>query len=289
MSLYGALLTGRYSKARRLIGRRAGINTPGEDGETPLMLTAQHPDMVDLTRLLLLAGADVNARNIHGETPLLPALWRPNNRENVSLLIEQGADTGVVTAYGYRARDCALSDAGVAFDDLFPENSGRRTILKMAATADATSLEKVCREQHDDTVLLQMLLNNAVHDEDCERVALLLEMGIPADTPSKYGETLLMFAACRTNTDLVKLLLHFGANPTHRDYMGLTACMKIKICAPGWQKTELLYGEYALEQLGRERMEEIVAVQREIERLLDSVTTRDDFYGKISGANNHDY
>jgi hypothetical protein len=37
MSLYGALLTGRYSKARRLIHRRAGINTPGDDGETPLM------------------------------------------------------------------------------------------------------------------------------------------------------------------------------------------------------------------------------------------------------------
>jgi hypothetical protein len=289
MSLYGALLTGRYSKARRLIGRRAGINTPGEDGETPLMLSAQHPDMTDLTRLLLLAGANVNARNIYGETALLPALWRPNNRENVSLLIEHGADTGVVTAYGYRARDCALYDAGVVYDDLFPENSERREILKMAATADAIWLEKVCREQQDDTVLLQMVLNNAVHNEDCEQVALLLKMGIPADTSSKYGETLLMYAACRTNTELVKVLLRFGANPAHQDYQGVTARMKMKTCAPGWQKTELLYGDYAFEQLGRERMEEIAVVQREIERLLGGVTTEGIFSGKYSEANNHDY
>jgi len=56
--------------------------------------------MVNMSWLLLFAGADVNVRNNYGETALIAALWRPNNIENVSLLINNGADASIVTNYG---------------------------------------------------------------------------------------------------------------------------------------------------------------------------------------------
>ena len=269
MSLYGTLLTGRYSKARRLIHRRAGINTSGDDGKTPLMLSAQHPDMADLTWRLLLAGADVNARNIYGETALMSALWRPNNLENVSLLIDNGADTSIVTAYGCQARDHALYDLGVVFDCFFPENSGRRIVRQKSEAADAAGLEKICQEQPIDEALIRILLRETMYSEDADKVEVLLKFGVPVDSQARDGSTSLFYAACRNRVDLIKLLLRYGANPAHQNYQGETALMKMKTCFPGLHVTELLCGEdYALEQLGRERMGKIAAVQLEIERLL---------------------
>ncbi len=269
MSLYGALLKGKYSKARRLIHRRAGINMPGDDGKTPLMLSAQHFNMVDVTRLLLLAGADVNARNIYGETALMMSLSRPDNFENVSILIDHGADTSLVTVYGHMPRDFAIYDAAAVFDCFFPENTERRAIRQKAKTADAAALEKICREQQVDDVLLRVLLSEAVYSEDAGKVEALLKFGVPVDSLTYDGATALFYAACRTRVDLVKLLLRYGANPAHQNYQGETAIMKMKTCFPGMRVAELLYCEnYALEVLGKERMEEIITAQSEIERML---------------------
>ncbi|MEI6306542.1 MAG: ankyrin repeat domain-containing protein, partial [Deltaproteobacteria bacterium] len=164
MSLYRALMTGKYTKARRLIRRRVDINTPGydgvTDGVTPLMLSASCSDKADITRLLLLAGAEVNACNSFGETTLMIASYSPNNLENVSLLIENGADFSKASVYGYLARDFALYchsglyifesfDDGVTFDRFFPENSVRRAIRKNARAANAAGLEKLGQHPSD--------------------------------------------------------------------------------------------------------------------------------------------
>lgn len=270
MSLYGALLIGRYSKARRLIGRRAGINTPGDGGETPLMCCTFLAGREDMLRLLLQAGADVNARNFYGETAFMTALWSPSKQENLSLLLANGADINLVTDYGYMARDLALYDSGLDLNRFFPENIERKAIRKMADTADAASLEKICQEQPIDEVLLRIMLRDAMDSEDVDKVEVLLKFGVPVDSQSRYGSTALMNAACRTRMDLVKLLLRYGANPAHQDRNEMTAIMKMKDCFPGLKVTELLYDEgYALEVIGKERMKEIAAVQSEIERLLE--------------------
>lgn len=275
MSLYGALLTGIYSKARRLIQRCAGINTPGYDGETPLMLSPRHPDMNDMSRLLLLAGADVNACNKYGETALMMSLCtsKNNNLEKISLLIENGADASLVSVYGYMARDFALYAS--VFDRFFPENTERRAIRKKVAIADAASIEDICLEQPIDHVLLRFMLEDAICSQDVKRVEAFLKLGVPADSPTRWGSTGLFDAACRANIELVKLLLRYGANPTCRDRYGMTALMEMKTCVPGLHVcvrgfivSEFIDKDHALEQLGKERMEEIAAVQREIEQLL---------------------
>lgn len=267
MSLHDALAAGNIPKARRLICRRAGINVPDETGETPLMHCALRPGREYLTQLLLTAGADVDAVNDIGETALMLALQVADNRENVAMLLLKGSDVKLVTRYGYSACDYAIKHA--EYDWLFPENQKRRAVREMAMATDVAGIENACREQHLDTNLLRFLLLDAVYSEDINKAELLLGMGAPADCPSLYGWTALMQAACRAHPELVKLLLRYGANPAYQDEQGRTALSEMKTCVPGLRMTELIYSqEWAVEVLGKERLEEIKAAQGEIERLL---------------------
>ena len=86
MSLHDALIMGDGAKARRLICRRAGINTI-VDGETPMMLAVIRPGREYLTQLLLIAGASVDMQNEVGETALMLALHSADNQENIFILL----------------------------------------------------------------------------------------------------------------------------------------------------------------------------------------------------------
>lgn len=267
MSLHDALAAGNIPKARRLICRRAGINTPDETGETPLMHCALRPGREYLTQLLLTASADVDAVNDIGETALMLALQIAGNRENVILLLRKGSDINQATRYGYSAHDYALKHA--EYDWLFPENAERRIVREKIAAANAVCVENFCSEQSIDANLRRFLLFDAVYSEDLNKAELLLNMGAPADCPSLYGWTTLMQAACRAHLELVKLLLRYGANPDYQDHEGRTALSEMKTCVPGLMMTELIYSEeWAVEVLGKKRLGEIKAAQGEIERLL---------------------
>lgn len=272
MSLHDALIERDFKKARRLICRRAGINTPDESGETPLMTCVLRPGMEYLVQLLLAVGADLEAFNSTGETAFMLAAHISGNQENIRILLHAGADTGHISRYGYCAADYAL--AIVEYDWLFPENTARRNLLAILETARLVDVEATC--QHSvDAKLFELALLEAVFSEDLPRAELLLKLGAPANSRTFYGWSVLMQAACRTNLGLVELLLHYGADPAYQNLDGRSALSEIRICMPGLRMTELIYcnetDEYALEQLGQERLNEIRAVQREIVQLLLAV------------------
>lgn len=267
MSLHDALMTGDISKASRLISRRVGINTPDEDGYTPLVLAVIRPGKEQLTQLLLAASAQVDLRNEVGETALMLALHHPDNQENVRIFIHAGANTGLISRYGYSVCDYALKHSD--YDWLFPENAERRTVKEMLVNAELSVIEAECRKQTIDGNLLRLSLLDAVSFEDVTRVELLLEMGTPANCQSIFGRTPLMQAACRAHLELVKLLLRYGVDPAYQDHEGQTALSEMATCVPGLRMTELIYCELEAERmLGEERLVEITAAQREIERLL---------------------
>lgn len=53
-------------------------------------------------------------------------------------------------------------------------------------------------------------------------VSSLLEKKVPVDTLDMYGFTPLMYAAQEGHLEVTKLLIQYGANPRHADYLGLT-------------------------------------------------------------------
>lgn len=216
MSLHDALLTGDFPKARRLIYRRAGINTLEDYGYTPLMLAVRTPGKEYLTQLLLAAGAGVDMCNEIGETALMLSLHTADNRENVSILLHAGADTGLTTRYGYTAWDYALKHAG--YDWLFPDNTERRVARDQLINAAFAFVEMLCRKRAIEANLLRFALLDAVYYENITRVELLLEMGAPANCQSIFGWSALMQAACRAHLEMVKLLLRCGADPTYEDH-----------------------------------------------------------------------
>lgn len=267
MLLHDALITGNYPKARRLIGRRVGINCL-IDGETPLMLAVLRPGKEHLTQLLLAAGAQVDAHNELGETALMLALHSVNNLENVVILIHAGADTGLITSYAYSACDYALKHP--VYDAFFPENKKRRVIREMIRTADPAETVELCLKHKYDVNLLRFALLDAVYYENVSRVEVLLESGAPANSHSIFGWSALRQAACRAHLELVKLLLRYGADPAFQDHEGRTALTEMKTCIPGLRMTELIYLEdLALDELGEETLSKIKAAQINIERLLE--------------------
>ena len=101
--LHGAINTGAIDAVKMMLDRGANVNLIGEDGITPVMLSARltYRVGVKMTQLLIDKGANVNARAIKGSTPLMFAsLCTANHYQdeyvNVTrLLIKSGAKVNV--------------------------------------------------------------------------------------------------------------------------------------------------------------------------------------------------
>ena len=56
---------------------------------------------------------------------------------------------------------------------------------------------------------------------DADAVKAGLEQGLDVDTADAYGNTALMMACARAQTDVCKILLEAGARPDHKNKYGL--------------------------------------------------------------------
>lgn len=104
-ALMMASLKGHADQVRRLIERGAQVNKPGW---TPLHYAAsnEHPQSVDIVRLLLEHHAYIDAASPNGTTPLMMAA-RYGLPDLVDLLLEEGADPLLRNEQGLTAIDFA--------------------------------------------------------------------------------------------------------------------------------------------------------------------------------------
>jgi hypothetical protein len=105
-----------------LIRSGADVNLKDANGYTPLHFAAQEQS-VEITRLLLDAGAKVDERDHHGNTPLSNAVFHYRGDGSlIELLRERGADPFAKNNYGSSpvelARSIANYDVAKFFDDL---------------------------------------------------------------------------------------------------------------------------------------------------------------------------
>lgn len=82
-----AVLYGNEAAVQKLITAGADLNKQDKNGETPLLMSYQHPNV---STILLDAGANVNIANRRGESPLMRFIAESN--PNVFRLINEGAN-----------------------------------------------------------------------------------------------------------------------------------------------------------------------------------------------------
>ena len=213
-------------------------------GDAPLMRAALNDDRLPMMKLLVSLGADVNA-SWHGHYPIINAACEGYAPQNLTWLLAHGAHPGTALDFhlGTYVRD---TESIVAIMDIllahgattkynFPEVLAiiRHDQAQLATLLDA---HPDLLHRHYPTLdigstggrLLTLagatLLHVAAEFQNLPAATLLLERGLPADTPALIapdgsgGQTALFHAATQNDAEglpIVQLLLAHGANPHH--------------------------------------------------------------------------
>ena len=106
--LHAAINSGSIDCVNLLLARGANVNLVGEEGLTPVMISARvtYRGGVEMTQLLIKQGANVNARASKGSTPLMFAAWGVADHYQdeyvrvVRLLIKHGAKVNIKNKMG---------------------------------------------------------------------------------------------------------------------------------------------------------------------------------------------
>jgi ankyrin repeat protein len=178
-----------------LLFRHGGNGRAAVQGYTPLMASAGNGDL-GAVKCLLDHGADVKAQMSNGYTALIGAAIA-GDMQVVALLLERGADPNVV---------CTTDTGILQTPACMAAVMGRAECLRllMAAGADV-NIQGGPFEQN--------ALLVAATSSSKETVRLLLAQA-DIKASDRGGRTALDWAACRGETDIVKMLLAAGATPS---------------------------------------------------------------------------
>ena len=206
--------------ARALLKQRVDVDQPQPDGTTALAWAA-HWDDLEMTDLLLGAGADVNLANDYGLAPLSHAC---SNRSAaiVAKLLKAGADpnraqrtgeTPLMTCARAGSRDAVSSLLESGANVNAKENRQGQTALMWAVAAGHPDVARALIEGGAD-------VHAKTHAPAGFPTARYSESGnngnIDHETTSKGGSTALAFAAQQGNIDSARILLEAGAGVNER-------------------------------------------------------------------------
>jgi ankyrin repeat protein len=234
------------AKVQALISQHADVNTPQPDGMTALHWAAYQDDL-DLTTLLVRAGANVKAANRYGVTPLSLACTNGNGAI-VELLLKAGADPNAPLPGGETPLMTAARTGGAgavkallshgARVDLKDDRRGQTALMWAAAEGHAAIVEDLIEAGADLRIRLASgftPLLFAVREGRLDVVRILLKAGadvneaIPVEGRRRgyggrlppAGGTPLLLAITNAHFELASVLLDAGANP-NADLPGYT-------------------------------------------------------------------
>lgn len=177
------------------------INPLNKNEELVLVLLDDKGDNVDKVKQLLNSGANPNFRGGYGNTPLIYARNTPETTRSkiVKLLLDKGADVNLKSDDG---------DAPLLGFYQFE-------IVKMLLRAGA---DVNVKEKTTGMSPLHLALWYGRNDT----AALLCENGCNVNDEDILGRFPLYFAACFGNTESIKLLIRYGADPLKKNKQGKT-------------------------------------------------------------------
>lgn len=240
LTLFAAADRNCVDLATQLLDQGASVDARDRLGARPLSHAARagHLEMVDL---LLQRGAPINARNLAGSTALYVAAER-GQLSVVQRLIDRGADldlkgrsgTSPVAAAAFAGR-APLVKVLLAHgaDGRTPDDTGKPPIIYAAASGQLDIVKQLLAPNVDinaryanDLTLLMWASGpdeNVAEAQALEVVSYLIDAGTRIDDRDARGRTALMIAAEGNRSEIAKLLLAKGADPTLRDKAGKRA------------------------------------------------------------------
>ncbi|XP_014740114.1 PREDICTED: ankyrin repeat and protein kinase domain-containing protein 1 [Sturnus vulgaris] len=230
--LHLMVLQGNVGKVRFLLGRRAGVNSAGGCGCTPLLLAVQRR-LPDICGLLLEHGAHANAADEDGWTPLHFAAQHGDDR-TVRLLLDHQARVNAQERDGWTPLHLAAQNnfenvARVLLsrqaDSNMQEVDGK-TALHVAACFGHVGLVKLLASQGAELERKQKNLRTPLHVA-VERgkfrvVQYLLKNGISVNSLDQNHYSALHLAVVRGKYLICEKLIKYGANVELRTDKGWT-------------------------------------------------------------------
>jgi ankyrin repeat protein len=211
---------------------------------TPLMLAARQGDL-ELSRILVGAGADVNATAGDGKTALALAIFN-GNYEAASFLVDSKADVNKADAQRFTPLFWAVDRRNMETAPNFPwmvTADPMPLIRKMlAAGANPNALvnntPRARMREGSPRIVFSTALMRAAFAADLDLVKLLLEHGADPKVLSRDNETMLSAAAGlafihgyhrgkspEERLQVVKLFVELGNDVNHHDDYGITPLM----------------------------------------------------------------
>ena len=191
-ALMESAFKGRGDAVKFLVEHGADVNQADNQGNTPLHLAVNFPQVV---KFLLENGADPNLKTIRNETPLMKAS-------------EMGAE---------ESQRLLLSNKAVAGGI---DNSGQSAIEYSSSQEKTAQLAKNLNKDE----LNKSLLNwrNYLSREDDAKIQQLIDAGADVNARDKDGNTPLMISLTPPPIEKFKILLENGANPNVQNNKGKT-------------------------------------------------------------------
>jgi ankyrin repeat protein len=240
--------SGNIEKVKELLEKGVNVNVKGEYDLTPLhrameWLPHLHgKDFLELTKVLVDAGADVNALDVDGTTPMYLAAIE-GFYDVVVYLHTHGADLNVTLTNGFSAVHEIGNKMGGGLTDvkLTMVRDGKKITID-----DPDEIRRIQGSHPDDEFMgyvntvryvlehgydvnqlsdgeHQTALHNAAGNGSEEVVRLMLETGkCRINHQDKFGLTALHFASRKGYVGIVKRLITAGADPNIQENYGFT-------------------------------------------------------------------
>jgi len=216
--LHQAAHEGKFEVFHTFLEENVSINRKDSKGFTPFMSAAFSDYKTwPLLAVILEQGMDVNARiqahpkvfkKAHGATALMGATGN-QNVDNILFLLLAGADPTLKNDLGQTALDIAIFEFG--------ESSSSVPVQKILAALGHPQKGIQIARKH-----FTKQLFNSLRLGQPKEIALLLNVGLSANSRNDEGKSLLMEAVTRNNPEIVTLLLGKGADVSIIDANGET-------------------------------------------------------------------
>jgi uncharacterized protein len=208
LALFNAANAGSASGVESALKKGAKpnyIHNPDEQ-KTSLHIAAEN-GYTAIAKILLENGAVVDAASGSTKNTALMLAAHSGNADTVALLLENGADVSASNCYGNTALHEATHDGN---DEIVA------MLLKAGAPVNA-------KNHKGSTPLAFFCYNQDAKTHEIGTAKLLLDNGADASSLDESGMTPLLVACTVGRSDLITLLMEYGACPTVQDGKGRTA------------------------------------------------------------------